>query len=101
MRAMITLTLACAGFAQMQPAFAETLLCGDVLVEPGDDAAYVLKNCGEPNSTAPSSTAYSLDVLRAGRWRYDRGPGLFPAVVVIGDNGRVEAIEFDTRRSSE
>ena len=108
MRPLITLVFAAAAVVQMQPALAETLRCGSVLIEPGDDAAYVLKNCGEPNMAAPTSgpelvpefgsTSYPVATLRASRWRYDRGIGQFSAVVVIGDDGRVEEIQFDRHR---
>jgi hypothetical protein len=109
MRFMVTLALICAGSAQVQPALADTLRCGSALIEPGDDAGYVLQNCGQPNFipplTAPTSESdstghppYPVVVFGAQRWRYDRGPGQFPAIVIIGDNGRVEAIQFDKHR---
>jgi hypothetical protein len=73
---------------------------------PGDDARYVLEQCGEPTLTFnvtgwahdPSGYVFRSSVARADRWRYHRGPGKFTAVVVIGDNGRVEDIEFETTR---
>ncbi len=85
------------------PAWADSLRCGSVLIEPGDDAGYVLKNCGEPNSGAASRGPADLrppaEVFHASTWRYDRGPGKFPVVVVIGDDGRVAAIHFEKQRS--
>jgi hypothetical protein len=106
MRSLLICTLTCAALAQIEPALAETLRCGSALIEPGDDAAYVLKNCGQPNSTDPISgpaltPEFSLNpgaIFRAARWRYDRGIGKFPAVVVIGDDGRVEDIQLDKHR---
>lgn len=105
MRSVITLTLICVGLAQMQPAFADTLRCGASLVEPGDDAAYVLERCGEPNQDPRLGSArgtyadlYPYVVLRADRWRYHRGRGKFPVVLVIGDDGRVQAIHYEKHR---
>ena len=99
---MVTLALACVGFAQTQPALAQTLRCGSVLIQPGDDARYVLEKCGEPGSTIsgaePAERTVNGNVhwnVGAGRWRYHRGVGQFSVVLVIGDSGRVEAIEFD------
>jgi len=108
MRTMIklALTLGGAGFLYAQPALAETLRCGAVLIQPGDDARYVLENCGEPAS-APANTdsiledgvtVYQIGIMRADRWRYHRGPGLFPAVVTIADDGRVADIQFEKVR---
>jgi hypothetical protein len=102
------LGLACSGLAPMQPAVADTLRCGSALIQPGDDARFVLEMCGEPSSGPTIDGAASTGDIngnvyssrggeRAGRWRYRR-VGRFPAVVVIGDNGRVEAIEFELGR---
>jgi Protein of unknown function (DUF2845) len=102
----LALALACAGFAQVTPAVAETLRGGSVLIEPGDDARYVLEKCGEPTSgttivdpeLARSIPVYQIGITRADRWRYDRAFGQFPAAVTIGDDGRVRDIEFDRVR---
>ncbi len=107
MKPITALALLCAGFAQIQPTFADTLRCGAALIEPGDDAAYVLEKCGEPNLPPPGGPGLAQGtytnlspgaVLRAGIWRYHRGPGLFPVVLVIGDDGRVESIQYDRHR---
>jgi Protein of unknown function (DUF2845) len=107
-RPVIILAFACAGIAQVQPAVAETLRCGTALIEPGDDARYVLEKCGEPTSSSPatapvlgrddSGNVYVTGIVRSGRWRYHRGPGQFPVVLTIGDDGRVESIEFEGHR---
>jgi hypothetical protein len=100
MRPVMTLALACAGFAAAQAALAETLRCGSVLIEPGDDAWYVLEKCGDPTSTMPVlarsiyGNVYQIGVIRADRWLFHRSPGQFPAVLTIGDDGRVQEIEF-------
>ena len=106
MRPIIKLALACAAFVQ-QAALGETLRCGAVLIQPGDDARYVLEKCGDPADSArlltdPGFTeainVYRIGVMRADRWRYHRGPGLFPAVLTIADDGRVQDIEFERVR---
>ncbi len=102
----LALTLACAGFAQLTPAVAETLRCGSVLIEPGDDARYVLEKCGDPwsgttitdSESARGIPVYQIGIMRADRWRYRRAFGQFPAVLTIGDDGRVQDIEFDRVR---
>ena len=108
MRPVITLALACAGFAAAQAASAQTLRCGSVLIQPGDDARYVLEKCGAPTAwTATSLPAganivyvnlYHTGVIRVDRWLYHRDFGQFPAVVAIGADGRVEEIEFERVR---
>jgi hypothetical protein len=104
---MITLALVCAGFARMQLAPAETLRCGSVLIEPGDDAMSVLEKCVEPTSTItimqpPLVSGVNTNVYQIGlapqRWRIAREWGKFRAVVAIGADGRVEDIEFERRR---
>ena len=108
MRPMIKLALAlsCASLAQHPPALGQTLRCGAVLIQPGDDARYVLEKCGEPASGpmlsdpafAEGINVYHIGLVRADRWRYHRGPGLFPAVLTIADDGRVQDIEFERVR---
>jgi Protein of unknown function (DUF2845) len=108
MRPAIALALACAGLAPVAPALAETLRCGAVLIQPGDDARYVLEMCGEPGAWtaigAPvlargiNGGVYGIGVIRADRWLYHRDFGQFPAVVSIGDDGRVTEIEFEKTR---
>ena len=108
MRSMtrLALPLACAGFMQSPSALAETLRCGSALIQAGDDAGYVLENCGQPSSgnliADPMLTGgvpvYQIGSIRADRWRYHRQPGQFTAVVTIGDDGRVQSIEFERIR---
>ena len=106
---MIVLALAGAGFGGLQSAAAETLRCGASLIEPGDDAAYVLEKCVESASTQTNTqsawTASGKNMMlvpigfaQSQRWRIVRASGQFRAVLVIGADGRVEDIEFDTRR---
>ena len=106
LRRLIAPTLVCAALLEMLPAAADTFRCGTILIQPGDDARFVLEKCGEPtlgpSSEAPgfagNAIAYWNGVTRAARWRYHRGSGQFPVVLVIGDDGRVLAIEFETWR---
>jgi hypothetical protein len=110
-RSLLLLGFAVFGLALLEPASANTLRCGSVLIEPGDDAAYVLEHCGvptlssQPNEssyrTRPSGNLYPYQgiAMRADRWRYDRGPGKLPVVLTIGDDGRVAAIEFEQHRT--
>jgi hypothetical protein len=107
MQSMIKLTLVLvgAGLVWAQPVGAETLRCGWALIQPGDDARYVLEQCGEPESEATGTdsmenriTVYRIGTIRADRWLYHRGPGLFPAIVTIADDGRVADIQFERVR---
>ena len=105
MRSRITLTILCVAFAPVRPAQAETLRCGSALIQPGDDAAYVLEKCGVPNQPPAavvmrerSAGFYPYGLLRTDRWRYQRGPGKFPVVLTIGDDGRVQSVEFEKHR---
>jgi len=101
----LTLVLAGVSFAVTPPAMSEALRCGSALIQPGDDARYVLEQCGEPASEAVNDTAadsafnvYHIGIVRADRWRYHRGPGLFAAIVTIADDGRVADIQFERVR---
>ncbi len=104
MKTLITLALVGASLVESPPILSNSLRCGSALIEPGDDTGYVLKNCGEPNRDEPLATGEThlnpqpVIILRTNRWRYHRGPGKFPAVLVIGDDGRVEAIQFEKHR---
>jgi hypothetical protein len=98
MRRIITLVAACAGFGCMHTAAADTLRCGSALIEPGDDATYVLENCIEPTQPGADVNAYQVYIPQLQRWRIVRQDGQFRAVVVIGADGRVEDIEFERRR---
>ena len=106
MQSMIKLTLVLvgAGLVWAQPVGAETLRCGWALIQPGDDARYVLEQCGEPASEAGTDsmehgiTVYRIGTIRADRWLYHRGPGLFPAIVTIAEDGRVADIQFERVR---
>ena len=98
MRRIITLAAACAGLGCMQSAAAESLRCGDALIEPGDDAIYVLENCFGPTPSGANVTAYQINVAQLQRWRIIRESGQFSAVVVIGADGRVEDIQFERHR---
>ena len=103
------LVLAGAGLGAMGSAAADTLRCGSTLIEPGDDAAYAFEKCVESASAETNtrsawvSAANNVMLVPIGfaqsqRWRIVRAPGQFRAVLVIGADGRVEDIEFDTRR---
>ena len=102
----LTLVLAGASFAGTPPAMAESLRCGSALIQPGDDARYVLEQCGEPASDVVGNdgafgsviNVYHMGLVRADRWRYHRGPGQFPAIVTIADDGRVADIQFERDR---
>jgi Protein of unknown function (DUF2845) len=102
----LAFALMCAALAPLRLASAETLRCGDVLIQPGDDARYVLEKCGEPTAgttlvdrgLARGLPVYQIGIMRADRWLYHRKPGQFPAVLTIGDDGRVQEIEFERVR---
>ncbi len=107
MGTMTRLLLGCAGCALMHPAAAEALRCGSVLIEPGDDALYVLEKCGEPASNitvmqsaavSGASNVYQIGIPQSQRWLISRNRGQFRAVVTIGADGRVEDIRFERRR---
>lgn len=98
MRRIITLAAVCAGMGCMQSATADSLRCGAALIEPGDDATYVLENCVEPIQPGANVTVYQINIAQSQRWRIVRESGQFRAVVVIGADGRVEDIQFERRR---
>ena len=109
MRLITTLAVACTAITLAQPAAADTLRCGSVLIRPGDDAVYVLEKCVEPAAATTmlqpgwllggNSNLYLLGFAQLQRWRIVRKPGQFPAVLTIGADGRVETIEFDRHRN--
>jgi hypothetical protein len=107
LRRLFTATLASGALMQV-PAVADTLRCGSVLIQPGDDARYVLEKCGEPTmmpsvavpawSRNTNGYVFRSSVVRADRWRYQRAFGQFAVVLTIGDDGLVQAIDYETRR---
>jgi hypothetical protein len=109
MRLTITLALVSAAIALAQPAAADTLRCGSVLIRPGDDALYVLDKCVGPAATTAlmqrgwtdsvNGYLYPIGFAQLQRWRIARAPGQFPAVLTIGADGRVETIEFERHRN--
>lgn len=109
MRPMM-LGLACVGLAALQPAAADTLRCGAVLIEPGDDALYALEKCGEARSLATivqpalvsgiAGNVYQIGFIPS-QWLITREPGQFRAVLTIGADGRVETIAFERRRGRD
>src|SRR5262249_27325575 len=98
MRRIITIAIGCAGLGYMQSAAADFLRCGDSLIEPGDDANFVLENCVGPAEPSGNASAYQINLPQLQRWIIVRDSGQFQAVVVIGADGRVETIEFGRRR---
>jgi hypothetical protein len=106
MRFVSALSLAFACYAHVQSAHADFLRCGAALIEPGDSAAYTLEKCGEPTSTTINEPVWARDVngrvypsvnARSDVWRYNFGPGKFPAMLRIID-GIVESITFEKNR---
>jgi hypothetical protein len=105
MRSVITLALVCTGLAPVTATLAETLRCGSVLIQPGDDARYVLEKCGEPMSRVAilarsvDANVFQTGITRSDRLLYLRSPGQFQVVLAIGDDGRVSAIDFERVRN--
>ena len=60
--------------------FAASMRCGTHILNVGDMEQAVIKKCGPPT------------YVHGNRWYYDRGPGRFLKIVVIG-NGRVLFIQ--------
>jgi hypothetical protein len=85
---------------------ADTMRCGQALVNEDSSVADVLKKCGEPQEKT-STTEDVLAVSAAGhpyktgatttreRWIYRRSPGALPMSVTIvdGDIKRIERVE--------
>ena len=88
----------------IDPAAADPLRCGSVLIDVGAQASYVLAKCGEP--TSKKIVAEAVQARNAGGhvsqtgatqtevWRYNRGATLLPAVITVAD-GVVQSIEFE------
>jgi hypothetical protein len=74
------------------------------LIEQGDSAARVIEKCGEPTSkTSGDEPVWSRDqngnIYQSGStqwelWRYNFGPGRFPALLKIA-GGFVQSITFE------
>ncbi|MBX5460280.1 MAG: DUF2845 domain-containing protein [Steroidobacteraceae bacterium] len=86
------------------PSRAETLRCGNVLIQPGDSASYVLARCGEPNAREqitepvfarrPNGTTYQVGTTTREIWRYERRRGQFPARLTF-EGGELKKLEYD------
>jgi hypothetical protein len=95
--------LICAA-ALARPAGAETLRCGNKLIQPGDSAGEVLAKCGEPTSRYTISEPIRARNAGGGTrvvgtteidvWRYDRGSRSFPAVLKF-EGGVLKTLEFE------
>jgi hypothetical protein len=107
MRFVSPLLLAIACYALVQPARADFLRCGSVLIGPGDSAAHAVEKCGEPTSkttvdepvwaTGVNGNVYQTGTTRSEIWRYNFGPSKFPALLRVRD-GAVESITFEKHR---
>jgi len=86
------------------PSRAETLRCGNVLIQPGDNASYVRAQCGEPSAreqiTEPvfarrrNGTTYQVGTTTREIWRYERRHGQFPALLTF-EGGELKKLEYD------
>jgi hypothetical protein len=104
MRLASALSLALVCYAHVQAARADILRCGSALIESGDSAAHTLEKCGEPTSRTTidepvwsrgvNGNVYQSGTAQSEIWRYNFGPGKFPAVLHIRD-GVVESITFE------
>ena len=104
MRLVFAWALAGFGCALIQPARADILTCGNVLIREGDSADYALEKCGEPASRTPinepiwardaNGNIYQAGSMQGELWRYKLGEGKFPALLRIA-NGVVESIKFE------
>jgi hypothetical protein len=107
MRRTATLLLALACYAQVPSARADFLRCGSALIETGDSAAHTLEKCGEPTSRTTinepvwargvNGNVYQSGNAQSEIWRYNFGPGKFPATLRISD-GIVQSITFEKNR---
>jgi hypothetical protein len=86
------------------PANAETLRCGNSLIQEGASTGYVTEKCGQPDSketfTEPAfarrvdGTTYQVGTTSRDVWRYKRGSGQFPAVLTF-EMGVLKKLEFE------
>jgi hypothetical protein len=84
---------------------AESLRCGNELVQPGATATEVLALCGEPASKQTISEPIRARNAGGGTrvvgtaeyeiWRYDRGSRRFPAILRF-EGGVLKRLEFET-----
>ena len=82
--------------------------CDGRLIRAGVPAAYVLEKCGPPDfgvteqvpRRARTATGFSrpAGISVSDQWIYDRGPGRFPAVLIIRE-GRLIRIDYLPERS--
>jgi hypothetical protein len=89
--------------AQAPPVHADTLACGNRLIETGDTAAHVLATCGEPSSREVETEPVRVRTQSGGTrvigttqkeiWVYDRGSGKFPAILTF-EEGLLKKLEF-------
>jgi hypothetical protein len=83
---------------------ADTLRCGSRLVEPGESAAAVLAQCGEPSTKevitepvrarTPAGGTRVIGTTQKEIWRYERGSGSFPAILTF-EEGVLKKLEFE------
>ena len=103
-RQLMLAALAAAWLLQAVPAHAQSMRCGNSLIEPGATMSEVLKKCGEPQSRMqitepvrarrPNGTTYVVGTTTSEVWRYDRGYGKFPVLLTFAE-GTLERMEFE------
>jgi hypothetical protein len=86
------------------PTFADTLRCGNSLIQEGDTQGYVEDKCGPPTSkqtyTEPvmarnvNGTVRQVGTTSKDVWRYKRGTGSFPALLTF-EQGVLKKLEFE------
>jgi len=66
--------------------------CGSKLIDVGDFSAYVLKQCGEPDSRQVISGSVGADSPVIEQWVYDFGTSK-PLQILTFSGGRLQRIE--------
>lgn len=100
---LLPLAVVGAAWFAVAPAHADTLRCGNSLVEIGATADTVHKLCGEPDSIERETKTFRNGgrlgengfhgTVSIEKWIYDRGPTCFKAVLTMVE-GELEFIAY-------
>lgn len=100
-------SVAVLAFMAVLPSFAlaDSLRCGNLLIETGNTISEVLRKCGEPQmrftrtepvmARRPNGTTYPVGEVSSEIWRYERGSRQWPVVLEFDDKGVLKRISFE------
>jgi len=83
LKGMVIFMLTIGGVVISIPSMANTMRCGNLLIETGDSKVKVLTRCGEPLLKEIISGSVGSSSPKIEEWTYDMGPGQFLRILTF------------------